>query len=117
VCICYSNTRGVTTLPPLKKLHLEITKEERSSENKERSLNHFFDLSSTKVGLITFLILGSRTCLLSVRIADGNKLQGGVSFDDPSLAKRMNKAFEFPCETTRTRIDDNQDSKECTWSE
>jgi hypothetical protein len=31
--------------------------------------------------------------------------------------KRMNKAFEFPYKTTRTRIDDNQDNKEYTWSE
>jgi hypothetical protein len=50
-------------------------------------------------------------------IKDGNKLQGGVSFDNHNLVKRMNQAFEFPCETTRMRNDDDQDSKECTWSE
>jgi hypothetical protein len=42
---------------------------------------------------------------------------GWVGFDDHNLVKRMSKAFKFPCETTRTRIDDNQDSKEGTWSE
>jgi hypothetical protein len=39
-------------------------KEEVSEENKERSVDHFFDLSGTNVGVITFLILGLRACLL-----------------------------------------------------
>jgi hypothetical protein len=42
---------------PLKKSHPNITKEERSSENKERSLNHFFGYNSTKVVLIIFVTL------------------------------------------------------------
>jgi hypothetical protein len=52
-------TTGVLQSSPLKKSHPDITKKERSSENKERSLNHSFDLNSMNVGVITFLILGS----------------------------------------------------------
>jgi hypothetical protein len=58
---------GVLQPSPLKKSHPKITKEERSSKNKERSLDHFFGLSGMKVGMITFLILRSGSCLLSTR--------------------------------------------------
>jgi hypothetical protein len=56
---------GCYNPPPLKKYRPEIMKEERSPENEERSLNHFFDLNGMKVGVITYLTLGSGTCLLS----------------------------------------------------
>jgi hypothetical protein len=102
---------------PLKEISSQDYEGGEDLGNKEWSLNHIFGLSGMKVSLITFLILGSGTCLLSVRIAGGNKLQCGVSFDDHNMTKRMNKAFEFPCKTIRTRLDDNQDSKKCTWSE
>jgi hypothetical protein len=85
-CNCYSKP-GVLQPSPLKKSRPEITKEERSSENKERSLNHFFGLSGTKIGLITFLIPRSGTCLPLARIADGNKLQCGVNIDTTAQQK------------------------------
>jgi hypothetical protein len=49
-------------------------------------------------------------------------LQTEISFDvepalTPLLSKKMKEAFEVTCETTRTRIDDNQGIEECTWSE
>jgi hypothetical protein len=43
--------------------------------------------------------------------ADENTLQYGVSFDNHCLVKQMKDTFEVTCETTRTRIDDNQDSR------
>jgi hypothetical protein len=58
-------TPGVLQPSPLKRSHLEITKGERSMENKEQSLNHIFGLNDTIVGLINFLIPRSGICLQS----------------------------------------------------
>jgi hypothetical protein len=85
--------------------------------NKEQSGGPLLDLGETNVGVITFLISGSGSVYCQRELADRNKFQGGVILDDHNLAKMMNKSFEFPCETTRIRIKDNQYSKECTWSE
>jgi hypothetical protein len=41
----------------------------------------------------------------------------GLALTTTAWRKRMKEAFEVTCETTRIRIDDNQDIKECTWSE
>jgi hypothetical protein len=74
---------------PLKKSCPKIIKEEGPSETKNGPGGHFFGLSNTKVGVITFLIPRSGSCLLSVRSCRRNKLLGGISFDDHSLAKSM----------------------------
>jgi hypothetical protein len=63
------------------------------------------------VGLITFLIPGRDRAFYWRELTDKNKLQGGVSFDDHCLAKRMKEAFEVTCETKMARIYDNQDSR------
>jgi hypothetical protein len=70
-----------------------------------------------KVGVIIFLILRSGSCLLSEELTVRNQHQGGVSFDDNCLAKRMKEAFDVTCETKMARIYGNQDSRRCTWSE
>jgi hypothetical protein len=66
-CHCYSNTRGVTTLPPQRNLIPRLRRKRGSSENKEWSWNHSFGLNGTKVGVITFLIPRSGSCQLSSR--------------------------------------------------
>jgi hypothetical protein len=70
-----------------------------------------------KVGLITFLIPGWDRAFYWQELTVGNQLQGGVSFNDHCLAKRMKEAFEITCETKMARTNDNQDNKMCTWSE
>jgi hypothetical protein len=70
-----------------------------------------------KVGLITFLTPGLESCIVLARSCRRNKLQGGVGFDNHYLAKRINEAFQVTYKTTRTRVYDNQDIKECAWSE
>jgi hypothetical protein len=80
-------------------------------------MDHFFGLSSTKVGLITFLILGQDHAFCQRELAVENQLQGGVSSNDHCSAKRMNEAFEVTCENKMTRIYDNQVIKRCTWLE
>jgi hypothetical protein len=53
-------------------------------------INHFFGISGTKVGVTTFLILGSGSAYYRVRLVDRNKLLCGVSFDNHSSLKRIN---------------------------
>jgi hypothetical protein len=60
-------TTGVLQPSPSKKSCPEIMKEEMPPKNKEWPLNLFFGFNNMNVGLITFLISGSGSCLLSVR--------------------------------------------------
>jgi hypothetical protein len=103
---------GVLQASLLKDISSQALRKKRGlPKNKEWSSNHFFVLSDMKVGMITFLIPGSGSCLLSMRSKDGNKLQCGVSIDTTARQRRMKWAFEVTCGTTGTRIDDNQDSR------
>jgi hypothetical protein len=80
-------------------------------------MDSFFGLSGMKVGLIIFLILGRDRAFCRRELADRNKLLCAVNIDTTvGKNKKMKEAFEVTCETTSTRIDDNQDIKECAWS-
>jgi hypothetical protein len=70
---------------PLKKSRSEIMKEERFLKNMEWSLNHFLGLNGTNVGMVTFLIPWSGSCLLSAR----SYKQKQASRWTPVLGKRM----------------------------
>jgi hypothetical protein len=81
-CSCYSNTRVLQ--PSLfKKSRPEIYEgREVHQKTKNGHMDHFFGLSGTKIGLITFLIPGRDRALCRRELAVRNHLQGGVSFDD-----------------------------------
>jgi hypothetical protein len=81
-------TPGVLQPPSHPKRNL-VPRLWRKWETKNGQGDHIFDLSKTKVGVITFLIPWSRSCLLAVRTCRRNNLLSGVSFGDHSLAKRM----------------------------
>jgi hypothetical protein len=84
---------------PFKKSCPEIYEErEVHRKTKNGHMDHFFGLSSTKVGLITFLILGGDHAFCQRELAVENQLQGGVSSNDHCSAKRMNEEFEVTCE-------------------
>jgi hypothetical protein len=87
-------------------------KEDRSSENKEWSWDHFFGLNGTKVGVITFLIPGSGSYLLSMRTCRRKPALVWGQLWWPLLGEKDEiRLHEVTCETTMTRIDDNQDSR------
>jgi hypothetical protein len=73
-CTCYSNTRGVTTLPLQEFSSRDLQRKRDSSENNEWLLNHFLVFSGMKVGVITFLIPRSGSCLV------GENLQSKMNF-------------------------------------
>jgi hypothetical protein len=60
-------TPGCYNPPPFKKLIPRFMKKDRSMETRNSWEDHFFDLEEMKVGVITFLIPGSGSCLLSAR--------------------------------------------------
>jgi hypothetical protein len=63
---CYSNTRGVTTLP-LKEISPRDYEGREVKGEQGTIIDHFFDVGEMKVGVITLLTLGSGSCLLSAR--------------------------------------------------
>jgi hypothetical protein len=78
--------------------------------------DHFFGLSDTKVGLITFLIPGSGSCLLSMRSYRQKQTLGLGQLRQQLLGiKDERRVYGGTCKTTSTRIDDDQDIKECAW--
>jgi hypothetical protein len=115
---CYSNTRGVTILPPFKKSCPEIYEgREVCQKTRNSHMDYFFRLNGMKIGLITFLIPGQDHAFCQWEHAVRNHLQGGVNFYDNYSTKRMKEAFEVTCKPKMARIYDNQDIKRCTWFE
>jgi hypothetical protein len=81
-----------------------VTKPLLWSQQHESRLEHFLN---SKVGNMPTIIenLQSRTSF---------SVQSALT---PLLTKNDEGSIQFTCETTRSRIDDNQNIKEHTWSE
>jgi hypothetical protein len=91
----------------LPKSHPEITKEEMFI-GKQRTV---IDIGGTKVGMITFLNPGLGSCLLSARSCRWKQASWWGQLCHHCSTKRMKEVFKVSCETTMTRIDDNQGSR------
>jgi hypothetical protein len=61
--------------------------------------------------MITFLIPGLGSYLLSARTSRQNQASGWGRLRHHCSVKRMKEAFEIPCDATTTGIVDNQESR------
>jgi hypothetical protein len=66
-CSCYSNIEVLQPSPLHEISSRDLRWKRDSLEIKKWSLNHFLGLSIMKIGVITFLIPRSGSCLQSVR--------------------------------------------------
>jgi hypothetical protein len=82
----------------------DLWRKRDSSKNKERSSIHFFVLSSTKVGVITFLIPGPGLCLLSVKSCRRKQASGWSQLWRPLLGEKDERwLHRVTCETTKDK--------------